>query len=98
MNNLIKAINKTLNHLKMNNSHVFIKNNKHISNIGFSLNKEETTNKEYIGQLNKLKLENLFKKYPNILTAEFYHDKSINALIKPNNLLSLINNRVITEL
>ncbi|MFA5406292.1 MAG: hypothetical protein WC307_02960 [Candidatus Nanoarchaeia archaeon] len=97
MDKLLNAINKTISRLGFEESFVYLKQNKYISNIGLSLSPEEMTCKQFIGDLKSVDLESLINK--GALTAEFYHhDYSPEAIIKPNGTWTLLKHRVRAEI
>ncbi len=95
---LEEAINSTIRRLDFGKSYVYMRKGDYISHLGFSLSSEEETQKTYVGYLPELDLSSIIEKN-NVMTAEFYHhDYSAKALIKPNSLLKLLYNRVISEI
>lgn len=95
---LITSINNTLKRISFNHAYVYIKKNKHFSQLGFSKKNTEKTSKELIGSLNELNLEEIIKEN-NVLTAEFYtKDYSSASLVRPNGVMKLLTNRIRTEI
>ena len=105
MTELCNAINETLKRLNKvkNYEHVYISGGNYILNLGISPKRNEQTRKEYIGSIKDSTLEEVITNagfdVNKVMTCEFYAMScDTQAMMKPNNFLKLLFNRVVIEI